>query len=249
MSQSENRPPVFDENVDRRPGPATHLETSFQFLNRAEGEFWEQVRVLVQQWLDNVGRDADYRDLRGRLRKDNSISFAAFFELYLHELFRRGGFDVEVHPTIQGSTRHPDFLVTGQGQSVYGEATMQGTPAAIEARGNRKAALLDAIQGSRHQAWFLMLEHIRVGPAPAKGRRVRDLIDKWLDSLDPDADVDLPDRRHFGWSYDGWELVVSAIPVSPSLRGDPDHRIIGVYGDSGAAFVDDAPTIKALLSS
>lgn len=94
---SSSRLPVFDDVSRDDVRPATHLESSLQFLNRAGGAYWDQVRALTQRWLDQVADDSGYRDLRARMRSDDAANYSAFFELYLHESRRRAGYEVSIH--------------------------------------------------------------------------------------------------------------------------------------------------------
>lgn len=245
-----SRVSLFDA-IDRTDGsPAGHLETSFQFLNRVAGTFWAQVRELMQSWLDHVDEDIHYNDLRGRLRDEDRASFSAFLELYLHEFFKAGGYDVTIHPDLPGTARRPDFLVEGHELSFYVEATMPGTAATAQGLSRRRQALLDSIQKCRNQDFFLALQRLVVGPTPAAGKKVRLAVERWLATLDPDtATFDNDGRETFSWSADGWDLELAAVPISPANRGRPDHRPIGIYADGEAGIVDDARTIQAALTS
>ncbi|GLE56386.1 hypothetical protein NJBCHELONAE_16950 [Mycobacteroides chelonae] len=213
------------------------------------GGYWDQVRGLVQSWLDHVVDDVDYRGLRGGLRADNAASYSAFLELYLHELFLRAGYTVHIHPELPNSNRHPDFLVVGHGEAFYVEATMPGPPSAALGAAQRRADFLDTIDRTANQDFFLSLDHLVVGPNPAKGRRARREIERWLTTLDPgEVTYDRDSRSRFRWALDGWEVEFSAIPIPAENRGRPNHRTIGVYADSEAHFEDDAPTIRSALA-
>ena len=194
--------------------------------------------------------ESAYKDLRGRLRADNAASWSAFLELYLHEMFRRAGYRVIVHPDVPSGSYHPDFLVEGHGESFYVEATMPGPSGDGVGRAQRRAAFLDTIQGCQNRDFFLSLDRLEVGERPARGRRVRGLIERWLHGLDPDV-VSYEDLRRepFVWNEDGWRAEFSAIPISPEHRGRPDHRAIGVYADGDVEFIDDAPAMRAALSA
>jgi hypothetical protein len=250
MTRNPARPLVFDLIERTNPKPKEHLETSFEFLNRVAGTYWAQVRELVQHWLDRVPGDKDYRDLRGRLRTDDAANYSAFLELYLHELFRRAGYEVSIHPVLRNGTRRPDFLVCGHGQSFYVEATMPGPQLAAHSRSQRRSAFLDTIQRCSNKNFLLSLDHLDVGASPARGRRARRAIEMWLSSLDPDSvSYNAGSRETFRWVDGDWEAHFSAIPLLSQHRGRPDHRAIGVYGDSGVGWIDDAPTIKSSLNA
>lgn len=250
-SVNNARPPIFDDVCRTDASPASHQETSFQFLNRVQGDYWDQVRELVQEWFDHVANDVDYRQLRGDFRADNGASHSAFLELYVHESLRRAGYRVVIHPGVPNTTRCPDFLVEGFGDTFYVEATMPGTSDASQGPARRRADFLDTIQGTRNQDFFLSLDHLVVGPNPAKGRRVRAAVEQWLAGLDIDnvSYGGQGRRARFSWALDGWEVEFSAIPIPVENRGNPNHRIIGVYADSKGSYPDDASIIRAALET
>ena len=62
------------------------------------------------------------------------------------------------------------------------------------------------------------------------------------------ADIDRAPT--FEWSHDGWRALFRAIPMRPDARGHrAGGRAIGVYAHGSAAFIDDAPTIRAALAA
>ena len=84
------------------PSPASHAESSAAFLNRVAGSCWDQVRHLVDEWVAHIPVDSRV-DIIARLKSaQDRQSTAAFWELYLHETFTRAGFDVELHPAVDG---------------------------------------------------------------------------------------------------------------------------------------------------
>jgi hypothetical protein len=87
-------------------------------------------RAVLEDWFSRWPTDSR-PDLRARLRaKDDGQFLGAFWELYLHELHLRLGFECERDPELPDSPRRPDFLVHGAGGSFYLEATVVGYPTA-----------------------------------------------------------------------------------------------------------------------
>src|SRR5687767_13028922 len=103
-----NREPLFDQKTRTDATPSRHQESTFAFLNRIAGEYWEQPRFLMQDWLDCIPSDAEYNDLRQRFRSRDDEQFrSAYLELYLHQSLLRAGYQVTIHPEVPGATRRP----------------------------------------------------------------------------------------------------------------------------------------------
>lgn len=75
---------LFDDATRTNTDPASHEESTFQFLNRTAGPFWDRVRDLAETWYQRIP-SGERGDLRNRFRSKESIStLAAFWEIYLH---------------------------------------------------------------------------------------------------------------------------------------------------------------------
>src|SRR4051794_1407678 len=85
---------LFDELKRTDPSPATSGEDSFSFLNRAHGTVWSRVRIVSETWFAEYPT-AHAADLRGRFRsKHPGAHHGAWWELYLHHLFTRLGYEI-----------------------------------------------------------------------------------------------------------------------------------------------------------
>jgi hypothetical protein len=76
----------------------------------------------------NVPEGSGRNALRGTLasRKNDESFESGFWELYLHEGYRRSGYTITIHPDIPGASTHPDFLIEGHGSRFYLEAVRAG---------------------------------------------------------------------------------------------------------------------------
>jgi len=246
------RAPIFDIQERTDSLPADHSESSYAFLNRVAGEFWEQPRDLVQAWADHVTYPADYSELRARFRSRDDYQFrSAFLELYLHEVLIRAGYAVTIHPEIPGTTRRPDFLARRDETAVYIEAIAPGAPDAQRRAASRRDVFFDTVNRVGDTNCVLMLDELREGVTPPAAAKLRAELRRWLTSLDPDDMTDLEHAPTFQWEQDGWAASFRAIPKAqharrPARRGD---RAIGVYGHTSAQMVDDAPTIRDALKA
>lgn len=240
------RPPVFDEQPRTNALPAAHGEPTSTFLNRVAGDFWEQVRQLVQAWADHVDESGDYDDLRARLRSSDDHQFqSAFLELYVHESLTAAGYTVTIHPEVPGGTRRPDFLARCDGVGVYVEAIAPGPPDAARRAGARRDDFFDTVNKVGDPNFMLSLDALTEGPTPPAGAQLRTELRAWLRTLDPDAIHDFANAPTYSWERDGWAASFRAIPKAQHARGTaPGDRAIGIYGHMPAAFINDAPTIR-----
>src|SRR4051794_32827988 len=96
---------LFSDGPRTNPGPATHSEADFAFLDRVAQPYWERVRGELEAWFAAYPRNETGRDLRSRFRKaDPAQHCAAWWELYLHRLFTLAGYDAEPHPRLVGTS-------------------------------------------------------------------------------------------------------------------------------------------------
>jgi hypothetical protein len=115
--------PVFDdrERDDLRPGGES--EPHFEFLNRAAGDIWQLIRMLVEDWYEQMPA-AEQARLRSDLRSDDNDHFrSAFNELYYYQVLVRDGWQIEMHPSLPGRSRSLDFRAARGDQVMYWEAT------------------------------------------------------------------------------------------------------------------------------
>lgn len=134
---------LFDDFERTNPFPAKEGEDSFSFMNRVAQPFWERIRSELDEWFA-VYPPEDAKDLRSRFRDQSPAQhYAAWWELYLHELFRRLGFEIEVHPELEGVSGRPDFRVARDDAAFYVEAATTFSGIVGDATASERA-------GSRH---------------------------------------------------------------------------------------------------
>src|SRR5947209_1831018 len=111
-----------DERTDR--GPARFSESNFEFLDRIAGPHWDRVRNVLEAWFNDHPADAKSGLHKRFTDKNDGQHVGAWWELYIASLFRHLGYEVVPHPTIEGSERKPDFLVTRELSAFYVECTV-----------------------------------------------------------------------------------------------------------------------------
>lgn len=242
------REPIFSTTVRTDRTPKLNHESTYAFYDRVAGDFWNHPRQLIQAWADTISHDDEYHELRQRFRSCDDDQFrSAFLELYLHECLFRAGFTIIIHPEISGTSRRPDFYAERDGTSLYLEAIAPGTNQRAKSAAKRRASLFDHVNKLGDPNFLLSVVRLRDGPTTPPTRRLIHDLKTWLSSLNPD---DYPGYEHapqWTWVHEEWSATFKAIPKSPEARGKPSERAIGVYAASEAAFIDDAPAIRAAL--
>lgn len=245
---------VFDQTKRVDPSPARHGEGTFEFLNRADGHYWQQVRVLLEGWFAHLPADAQ-PDLRARLRSRDDRQFsAAFFELYLHESLIRGDFRVECHPQVPNSPRRPDFLVRSGSGSFYLEARSVSESDLDAAASNRLARMYETLDRLNSPNFFVSVNVYSVGGSDIRSRKLRSLLEQWLGGFDPDEVGRLYNQQGAGslpeltWTDRDWKISFSVIPKKVDARGVIGLRPLGAFGSGRAKSVDNVSPIRRALA-
>ncbi|MGW0158469.1 hypothetical protein ACWDUN_04005 [Mycobacterium sp. NPDC003323] len=244
-------PRIFDDVKRTDATPAYDTEDSFHFLNRAAGPHWQRVRELVDTWFADYPSEAKH-DLRSRFREAGAPQhYGAWWELYVYTLYRRLGYDVQIHPTLQGTTRQPDFLVTRGEASAYVECAVYLSRAgATASAGGERSWIFEATNRARNPNFMVDIEIRRAGKQRPKASEIIEPLEQWLAALDPDAVSAQLDRGfeppQLALGVRGWEIEYGAFPVDPDRRG-VDGRMIAVYPPVTAFISNDMSRFKELV--
>jgi hypothetical protein len=243
---------LFDKIERSDPWPKREDESGFDFMNRVDTPYWAEVRQLLEDWFSHYP-DSDRKDLRDAYRSRLSGQhLGAWWELYLHELFLRLGFEVEVHPSLEGTRRLPDFRIRRYDQTAIVEAAaLFSGLAKADRRGAAPGWMTEAVENLNSPDFFVNYEAVVTrGPEQLKRQEVVRPIQEWIDGLDADliraemeADAEAP---HFVFRCRGWEVSFFAWPLNPESRGRPGHRVVGAGPAIGGA-VDDISQLESKL--
>ena len=183
---------LFDPTVRTDESRREDNEGIFVFLGRSARPSSGEVRWLLEDWLSHVPARADMNHLRGALasRKDDESFESGFWELYLHEAYRRSGYTVTIHPDVPGERTHPDFLVEGVGSRFYLEAVRVGTSPARRGQAQRLADVRAKLRAQRAGQFILSATCHAVGPRALKTGELIAFLNLWLTSLGQEADAE-----------------------------------------------------------
>ncbi len=213
------------ERTDR--GPARFSESNFGFLDRIAGPHWDRVRSLLEEWFNDYP-EAAKSELHKRFtnRTDDGQHDGAWWELYIASLFRHLGYEIVPHPTIEGSIRKPDFLVTREESAFYVECT-------VTAAGGTRGSLewiYDCISDVETRDFLIGVEYVQRGTEHPKRSDVTRPIAQWLAGLDPDELMGAPVERlpRKVIPIRDWSITCVALPNPPDRRYK-GGRLIGFF--------------------
>lgn len=225
---------IYADRTRTDASPQRESEPAAEFYDRIAGQYWDQVREVINEWSSHLPANAQ-PGIRSRLRDRNNDAnvYSALWELYLHEMLIGSGCAVEVEQAAGDRGKYPDFLVThADGQFVL-EAIWTVQRLKGSAYNSLTPSLLDAINTVPSPNFYLAVTINKTGTMKPSQRRLKAGLARWLEGLDPDevmadrAQRNGPLRRHT-WEEGDWSISFDAIPRSPGSRGFPS-RTIGFY--------------------
>jgi hypothetical protein len=236
-------PLLFPDVARSDPQTKRAHESEYAFFQRINDPACGRIRDLFNDWFDRFAKSQDAEavaDLRQRFRaKQRGQFFAAFWELYLHELFSRLGFEAQVHPSTAKRGTRPDFLMTRGETRFYLEAVMptpgfsptDNQPASVE-------TVTEYVNEAFQPQFRFRLRHIIPGSSMPRKKAVIRAVVGWLDSLDwadcwkgdPQSSIYPETELHIG---DGWQIKLVAIPLDPSLQSAEPRPMIFSHPSGG----------------
>lgn len=225
---------IFDDFVRTDPRPANG-EDSFSFLNRVASPYWQRVRDFIEAAFAEYPRDGAV-DVSARFRDRRwPEHVGAWWELYLHALFRAFGFSVDVHPQLEGTTARPDFRVgTPDGALLVEARYVAAGLVSSEQRLGRDEWITAPLNDLSHPNFMVSIRIRQRGASQPRRAAVMAGVLEWLDSLDPDAlaEQSLADFPSFQGRAGDWRFELRPIVVSSEARGR-ERRLVGLGPASG----------------
>jgi hypothetical protein len=243
---------LFDNVVRSDYGRAAYSEPSFSYLNRTARKEFNKIRLVLEDWFSRYPITGQ-TDLWGRFRSDLDHQHqAAFFELFLYELLIRLGSQISLHPSIEGTTKTPDFLVKPQDENdFYLEATVATNESAKDLAAHaRENTVYDALERLVKSPNFFLWISIKGSPnTPPPVKKLATYINDQLTNLDPDKITEhhtllgIDGLPQWQFEHDGWKIKIRPTPKGPEARDKPGVRPIGMRS-SGFHALDHRTSIR-----
>lgn len=244
---------IFD-SVNRTDGSVKkERESYYEFLNRSASPEMVQIREFVTGCVLKV-EEKEAIELVARLRSGDDTHFkSAMFELLLHEALLNQGCKLEFHPSLgNGSTKHPDFLVTDAGgEKYYLEAVL-----ASEKNDHNEAglaligAVFDKLNETPHHDFMLSVDYEGFPETAPSAKKLKHELFRWLNTLD--VDELLKDAKSsegitdsFDWNHENCTVRFKPIPLVPDLRKNT-NKLLGASGPP-ASWIDISNPIKSAV--
>jgi len=247
---------LFDDIVRTELRVRRENEPAFGYMNVSARAGIAAVRVLLEGWFAEVPDPRAKKDIRARFRSRTAVDHqGAFWELYLHTLLRRMGYEVQIHPPLSpGMRTQPDFLAAGPaGRTFYVEATQATPPRNDVAAEGRINELYDSLNRMDSPNFFLEVQLRGKTEVNIPGRRLREDLQCWLATLDlEEIEHHYQNRSYenlprFEWNFDGLQLTFTPIPKSPAMRGRGGVRPIAIQMPMGFEIVRVHENIRAAV--
>jgi hypothetical protein len=211
--------------------PKRYGESIYAYYRDSERPGVVAIRDLLEAWFREVPLN-EQLDLQQRFRSRMERQYrSALFELFLHHFLLRCGFQVAFHPDVPGTPRHPDFLVSREGQELfYLEAIAVSNSEREEAETNLMNRVYDVLNDLASPDFYLGMRLEGAPETQPLGARLRGELERWLTTLDRQAirqaylEERYEDVPTYEWEHDGWRIIFEPMPKGDAARGNTSVR-------------------------
>jgi hypothetical protein len=241
----------------RIPSRALPYSTSaYERLDRTDGEAAGKVRETIDRWWLNLPAAARPQVRERFMNPAPAVHLGGFFEIYVHEVLRQVCSEVVVDIGNDDETgqRRPDLRAVSAERAFGVEVTAVLGDDSVDPRDrSRVNHFYDVLNSQLRNRDFLLDVKVRIPGPQMPGAKLAAEIDRWLDPIDPDVELERQaagnSPRKYRVKHRGWVVDLVASPLKPDLRGRPDFRVIGnrMEGFEVASVDnDDLDTLKAM---
>ncbi len=241
---------LFDSTEHDLDGPASHTIDTYTFFDRSSRYDVGKVRDDLESWFSYFP-EHDKKDLKAQFKSNFS---SCFFELYLHEIFRRLGYTLAVHPAIEGTGKRPDFFAEGHGTAFYLEAK-EATNTSFDDQKEKKRlnALYEVLDKMPSPNHFIRMNKVQFKSKENQPSSVK--ISKYFQKILAQLDPDVMEQTLlaggiaaipiFRYEDDLAIVEISPIPKSKEGRNKPG-RTIGMYSSEPQWMSNDVSIKNAI---
>jgi len=243
---------LFSDCARTRPGPSPYDESEYHSLDQSARAYAAEVRRTLDRWFCELPEYARV-SIRTKFASPKApVHRGGLLELYLHETFRRLGFEIDMDIGREDPAhRRPDFLLEPDGDRTWVEATaVLGADIFAAAERLRVAQLYDLLNRCRDKRFFLLVQVEEAGSATLGRKQVLDPLEQWLAGLDP-AELRRPidqgfDPHELRLTPDDWAITIEVTAVRQDMPLTDDERVVGSTVE-GLAELDDAGPLRSKL--
>ncbi|HCE2447428.1 TPA: hypothetical protein NGU01_004503 [Vibrio parahaemolyticus] len=241
---------IFETKERDDETPMYYMEDSFEYLDRSSKLEAEAARTFLNTWVGQFPQD-EALELVSRIKSGDKRHFdSAVFEIQLFAIMTGLKCTVDIHPELENDKdTKPDFLITTpRNEKFYLEAIVAtGQTESEKSAEQRMNVVLDAINRLESKDFFLGIEANGNPETPPSGKKIRNELNKWLKTLDPDEVIEnyrtkgetaIPKKK---WSNGVWDVLFEAIPKAKNKR--KSGRLIGLQ-ISQATWANESETIR-----
>lgn len=226
---------LFDDFQRYKFGAADGLTNQYDFYNNTAEPKFVAVRDQLNLLFDNFPIDHQH-SLKSSFKKQFEDSF---YELFLYNLFLKLGYEIEVHPTLEDSTKKPDFLIKKGNVEIYVEAKIAKNISEKEEKTIRKKeTFYNEINKIRIAGFFLNIDKLEFKnelqpPTKMLKKHIQSEIikfdkDKVLEEIEM---LKTTRTNQIIYEDDNLKIVIFPIPITKEISEEDEkaRKPIGMY--------------------
>lgn len=244
---------LFD-NISRDfMGSSDMNEPTYNYYNRSARNDVSIIRDTLEDWFSKIP-DSEKASIKSSFKKTFDDTF---YELFLHNLFRKLGYDVKIHPSIGGSRKRPDFLISKDSVEIFVEAKISRDKTSKElALEKMRNQFYDSVYKLRSNDFMIGIKEINfISGKQPKTKRIIQELEKKLSELSPEIVQDEIKIHGFDACQIKYEdedifIIFNPLPVVTEARVKMDRRPLGIFPvksncGGGENVIKDAIEVKA----
>jgi len=204
---------LFDIKPRVATDAARHNENTYLSYDRSARKDVDAVRENLNTWFAHYPASE-----RSELKRRFQTTFSsAYYELFLHELFRRQGFEIEIHPELPNTSKRPDFLLRKLKFECYVEAKeARDVTDGQQGHQNKVNTIYDAINKLPLRDYFLGIDELILKlPEQPSTKKLISFIHNEAAHYNPDALLDL--------------MLTLGVDILPRIRYEDENLKMTLY--------------------